>query len=948
MKLDELAALLVQMPKPAERRAWLAAHRPADPAALVQAIKSYGDQFLFSDPARALNVAVIAQDVAGSLVDPLAQAWADWALGNAQIYSGEYGACLARYGAAAAVFSARALPLEAARLRANMVFALTNLGRYAEALTLADATRTELEPYGPTRFLATLEQNTGIALRHLGRYQEALAVYARAHTLFANLGDPVKTAEMDVNRAKVLENLDDFVQAEALLNAARPVFVEHGQALTLARLDLNLGTLLARQGRYQAALDNYADARAGFAALQNEMEVAVVDFYRASVYLALNLAREAHALATAALPVLAAHQMVREVTLCREQQAAARSIQGAFAEASELYREAHDAWLTLAAPTEAARLALAQAALLRVQGRPADAIALLLPALAIFAQERMVIRQAQAQIEVGDCAFALARWDDASIAYRAAGEHLEGAGILALNSRVHFGVGRLACQQGEWARGAVQLGRAVDALERLQHTLLPDEFQRSFLDDKQEVFAAYVLALLHLGELEKAVAVIDRAKSAVLLDFLAEASSSPPAQLDAAEQALWRRLQELSAAWHWHFGQTDDPALDADQPDRDEGALRIVLQRVEQESLDLWWTLQRRGVVHPAARPLHLAELQQALPEDAALLDYYAIDQRLLCCVIGRERVDVIDAFPAALAGVARSLTVLGMTLRSAGAMAPAYQSAVLEPATRAHLHWLYQTLLAPVAARLAGCRRLIIAPFGPLHYAPFHACFDGERYALERWEMSYTPAASLILRQSELAAAVRFDSPLSGRAVVLGNSAGGRLPFVVREAQQVAAQLPDALLLVEEAATTAAVRTHAPGCSLLHLAAHGVFRSDNPLFSHLHLADAPLRLLDLYGLRLHDPLVVLSACETGVGQARGGDWVGLCRGFMGAGARALVASLWRVDDAATAALMADFYHNLAAGQTPAAALRGAQLAMLAQRSHPYFWAPFVFVGAPA
>lgn len=944
MNPDELAALLVQMTVPAERRAWLQAHRPADAPALVQAIKTYGDRFLLSDPLQALNLAIIAQDVAAAVANPLAQAWADWALGNAQIYSGEYAACLTRYGAAAAVFSASDMPLEAARLRANMVFALTNLGRYSEALSLADSTRAELEPYGPTRFLATLEQNTGIALRHLGRYQEALAVYDRAHTLFADLGDPVKTAEMDVNRAKVLENLDDFVQAEALLLAARPVFVEHAQALTLARLDLNLGTLLARQGRYQTSLDAYAQARIGFAALQNEMEVAVVDLYRAGVYLALNLASEAYTLATSAQPVLATRQMLREVAFCREQQAMARSIQGDFGAAAVFYQEAHDTWIELGAPAEAARLVLARAALLRAQGQPAAAMTLLAPAVALFEQEGMVIRLAQAQLELGECALALARWDEAGICYGAASRLLVGAGILALNSRVHFGQGRLACQQNDWVRGAELLGRAVDDIELLQHTLATDEFRRGLLDDKQEIYAAYVAALLHLGQTDKAVGVIDRAKATVLLDFLTGAAGPPPAEMDDVAQGLWRRLQELTATWHWYYPRPG--TADFEQPTRDEGELRIALQRVEQESLELWWSLQRRQPAALAASPLAaLAEIQQALPADAALLDYYTLGQRLICCVIRRDSVAVVDAFPAPLADVERSLAVLKLTLRSAGSLDPAYLATMLEPATRAHLHWLHATLLAPVAGRLADVRRLIVAPHGALHYAPFHALFDGARYVIEQWEVSYLPAASLILRQSEQVHPVRFDSPLPGRAVVLGNSAAGRLPFVVQEAQQVAMTLPDATLLVEDGATAAAFQDLAGACDVLHLATHAVFRGDNPLFSHLHLADAPLRLLDLYGLRLRRPLVVLSACETGLGQAHGGDWVGLCRGFLGAGARAIIASLWRVDDAATATLMVDFYRNLAAGQAPAAALRAAQLAMLAQRSHPYFWAPFVVVG---
>jgi CHAT domain-containing protein len=90
---------------------------------------------------------------------------------------------------------------------------------------------------------------------------------------------------------------------------------------------------------------------------------------------------------------------------------------------------------------------------------------------------------------------------------------------------------------------------------------------------------------------------------------------------------------------------------------------------------------------------------------------------------------------------------------------------------------------------------------------------------------------------------------------------------------------------------------------------------------------------------------VTLSACETGLGRAAGGDLVGLCRGFLAAGARTLVVSLWRVDDAATAELMAAFYRQLTAGQSPAAALRAAQLAGLARYGHPYYWAPWVVVG---
>ena len=113
-----------------------------------------------------------------------------------------------------------------------------------------------------------------------------------------------------------------------------------------------------------------------------------------------------------------------------------------------------------------------------------------------------------------------------------------------------------------------------------------------------------------------------------------------------------------------------------------------------------------------------------------------------------------------------------------------------------------------------------------------------------------------------------------------------------------------------------------------------------------LDLEIGDVRVIDVYSLDLGADLVCLSACETGVSRSRGSDLVGLCRGFYRAGASSIVVSLWRVDDQATADLMEAFYGELGTGCDPAVALREAQLALLAWRPHPYYWAPFVLVGA--
>jgi CHAT domain-containing protein len=144
----------------------------------------------------------------------------------------------------------------------------------------------------------------------------------------------------------------------------------------------------------------------------------------------------------------------------------------------------------------------------------------------------------------------------------------------------------------------------------------------------------------------------------------------------------------------------------------------------------------------------------------------------------------------------------------------------------------------------------------------------------------------------------------------------------------------------------------------VLHLATYGVLNKQNPLFSFVDLApgdghDGRLEVHEVLGLSLSADLVVLSACQTGVGSGMladvpaGDDWVGLTRAFLHAGAAAVVATLWPVEDRATAALVERFYDTYSSGADPAGALAQAQRALLATpaTAHPFAWAGFVTVG---
>jgi CHAT domain-containing protein len=268
-------------------------------------------------------------------------------------------------------------------------------------------------------------------------------------------------------------------------------------------------------------------------------------------------------------------------------------------------------------------------------------------------------------------------------------------------------------------------------------------------------------------------------------------------------------------------------------------------------------------------------------------------------------------------------------------------------PQTRELAHGLFVRLLGPVLPDLKG-REITIAPHGALHYLPFAALSDGRQDLIDRFSIRLVPSASTLVY-------LRTNKPTKrGTLLALGNPDLGErkydLPNAQIEAVSVAALFPDSRALLRADASKSAIKELANGFAMLHFATHGRFDSSDPLRSGLYLAKGSepngiLTAADLYSLWWDVDLVTLSACETGLGKvASGDDVIGLTRGFLYAGTRSIVASLWEVDDAATSHLMQSFYRNLAS-HNKREALRLAQLETRQQYPHPWYWAAFNIVG---
>ena len=173
---------------------------------------------------------------------------------------------------------------------------------------------------------------------------------------------------------------------------------------------------------------------------------------------------------------------------------------------------------------------------------------------------------------------------------------------------------------------------------------------------------------------------------------------------------------------------------------------------------------------------------------------------------------------------------------------------------------------------------------------------------------------------------------------------------YAQNEAIAVSKTRPHSKVFLRKEATETALKKFGNGFNYIHFATHGEFDEDKPLNSAILLAmdaenDGKLTVDKLYSMKLDADLITLSACETGLGKiANGDDVVGLTRGFLYAGASSIVASLWKVDDLATSALMKGFYDALKK-TNKREALRQAQLQNKKQYPHPYYWASFQLTG---
>ena len=484
-----------------------------------------------------------------------------------------------------------------------------------------------------------------------------------------------------------------------------------------------------------------------------------------------------------------------------------------------------------------------------------------------------------------------------------------------------------------------------------------------------------------------------------VLDAMSRGVESLRAGLDPADRAL---LDRLSA--------TRDrlAALVLGGPAAGKRAEHDAeIARLEKEQGELEASISSRSAAFRAeVRPISIEVIEREIPSDAALIEialYRPFDSKATRIVdrFAQPRYAAYVMRPGSPLrsvdlGEAASIDALARELRAA-LRDP--KNAEVKRASRA----LDAKVFAPVQGLIGDARRILVSPDGLLNLVPFAALSaeDG-RYRIEQYAFTYLTSGrdllrldqrtdkaqpALVIANPDFGNAGLLSRPQVNAPVDLTRATFVPLPGTDGEAKALSAILPDATVLTGAGATERALKNRR-GPSLLHIATHGFFlgtetapassvegarllvmdaarnplnAESNPLLrSGLAFAGANTRnggdgedgillALEASGLDLHGTrLVVLSACETGVGEVRAGEGVyGLRRALVLAGAESQVMSLWQVSDAATRDLMVAYYKGMKNGAGRGDALRDVQLGMLrgTSRSHPFYWASFIQSG---
>jgi CHAT domain-containing protein len=501
-------------------------------------------------------------------------------------------------------------------------------------------------------------------------------------------------------------------------------------------------------------------------------------------------------------------------------------------------------------------------------------------------------------------------------------------------------IGDLLRQANRPSEAVPYYKKAIESIESTRSLLESEEFRSSFFENKRQTYDGIILAYMGDDKSEEAFNYNERARSRAFLDILGSKVQLAHGALLEEERALQARISALQAGLKTTEESEEGEEDEEDVPRKTDP--RLELEQAQKTYNDFLAKVRKENKEQASlmnVEPLTLKQAQELLEPDVTMLEYFVTRQAVLLWVVEKDRLQFVNIRLGRKDLVSKVGTLRESVLKLGE-----------KEKFRASSQELYQLVIEPALQYIRG-KELLIVPHDVLHYVPFQALMSSQgKYLVQDYPIYYLSSASLMQFTKEKKRAG------GERALVMGNPNLGdeayNLRFAEREAKEVASVYPQSAVYLHAEASKTRAMSLSPKYDMLHFAVHAELNEEDPMSSALLLApegggDGRLKVGEIFSLNLKTNMVVLSACETGLGKLSSGDeLVGLTRAFIYAGTPSIVTTLWKVNDRASYELMREFYQHLKTTKK-SEALRQAQLKVMEQFPEPFYWAAYQLTGEP-
>ena len=924
MNYRELARKLTEN-NSTERKTLLTKHSEMANPQLAKILQQICYEVWTHEPQKVSTIVKVLQELTDLTENPEIRAYTEWTIAIENLVNGKLDDCLSWLDKSEERFKSLGNTLTAATTQISKLYALALLGRYDEAVACGLRARDVFIAHKDFYSVGKIEHNIGNLYWRRDFYRESEPYLASARQHFEQIGDQRQLTMVENSLAFVLALQNKFREAETIYRQALNRAVENNLTVTAAEIETGMSNLYLFQGQLDLALKFMERSRQKYDLLKMPHQSANCELEIADIYLELNL-----------LP-----------------------------EAVEFYEKTEAKFTELGMQAELARSLLNYARALFSLDEDESAMNLLERAEKLFQAEGNQISVALAKLSKAQFFFRRRNLNEAEIQAESALQAFIAGGNRRHRLLAQWLLGEIWLSRNEtekaesvfretWQLAAadqirqieylclVGLGKitseekffleAVNLIENSRSALSAEEFRTAFFSDKLVPYNEIVKIKFAEKNFSEALLWHERSRSRTLAETMSGGIKN-----SAESPEIVALREELN----WFYSRINRQTASGLEARREISELRKQAVKRERELAELERRLrikQDASVAGETLEQFDLEKLQNTLTE-TTLIEFANFDNRLWAFVINGEKFDVFrySTDVEALSQETKQFLFQIKTGHFLEKISSENQRLAFGRLLH-HANTIYDALLRPLKKFWRG-QRLVIVPTDFLHYLPFQSLHDGEKFLIEDWEIGYAP--SLAVLQSCLKR--KF---LPSRTALLVGVSDKFTPLVKEEIETLGKLFESSAQLIDEAATLENIRQNIKATDVLHLACHGNFRFDNPDFSSLNLFSENLTVKEAQNLELQNNLVVLSACETGLNKiVSGEELLGLTKGFFNDGPSSLILSLWTVNDQSTLDLMRHFYSELLSGNNLSKSLQIAQLKMLEENAHPYFWSPFILNG---